>query len=256
VCLSCDEGCGVGCAEAVVDVDDGDVGGAGVEHAEEGGGSVEAGSVADGGGDGDDGGSDEAAYYAGERAFHACADDDGVGCGELVADGEDAVEAGDADVVEAGDAGVEELGGDGGFFGGGLVAGAGGEDGDVAPRFLRGGLFEGDGAGFGMVEGCGRGFEDGGCGGLVGAGGEDVGSGGGHAGEDFGGVGGRFVLRVDDFGEAGAEGAVVVDAGEAEVFVGKSGEADCGGLRGEGAGFDGGEEFEQGGFCHLALVAR
>ena len=48
----------------------------------------------------------------------------------------------------------------------------------------------------------------------------------------------------------------MVDAGEAEVFVGESGEAVGGGLRGEGAGFDGGEEFEQGGFCHFALLAR
>ena len=46
-CHPCDQGGGVGGAEAVVDVDDGDVGGAGVEHAEEGGGSGEAGSVAD-----------------------------------------------------------------------------------------------------------------------------------------------------------------------------------------------------------------
>ena len=68
-------------------------------------------------------------------AFHAGADDDGVGLGELIADCEETVEAGDAYVVEAGDFGVEELGGDGGLFGDGLVAGAGGEDGDVALWF-------------------------------------------------------------------------------------------------------------------------
>ncbi len=62
VCHPCDQGGGVGGAEAVVDVDDGDVGGAGVEHAEEGCCSGEGGSVADRGGDGDDGHADEAAY--------------------------------------------------------------------------------------------------------------------------------------------------------------------------------------------------
>jgi hypothetical protein len=49
---------------------------------------------------------------------------------------------------------------------------------------------------------------------------------------------GGFVLGVDDLGEAGAEGAVMVDAGVAEVFVGEVGEAlGCGG-GGEGAGLD------------------
>ena len=122
----------VGCAEAVVYIYYGDVGGTGVEHSEKGGGSVEAGTVADRGGDGDDGDADQAADDGGEGAFHAGTDDDGVGVGELVADGEEAMKAGYAYVVEAGDFGVEELGGDGGFFGDGLVAGAGAEDGDVA----------------------------------------------------------------------------------------------------------------------------
>ena len=54
-------------------------------------------------------------------------------------------------------------------------------------------------------------------------------AGGGHAGEDLGGLLGGFVLGVDDFGEAGAEGAVVIDAGVAEVFVGEVGEALGGG---------------------------
>ena len=41
--------------------------------------------------------------------------------------------------------------------------------------------------------------------------------GGGHSGED-GGLDWGFALCVDDFGEAGPEGAMVIDAGEAEVF--------------------------------------
>jgi hypothetical protein len=50
----------------------------------------------------------------------------------LIADVEETMEAGYSNVVETGDAGVEELGGDGGLFGDRLVAGAGGEDGDLA----------------------------------------------------------------------------------------------------------------------------
>jgi hypothetical protein len=99
-----------------------------------------------------------------------------------------------------------------------------------------------------MAVGQGRGDHCGGGG--VGPGGEDVDTGGGHAGEDFGGLFGRFVLRVDDFGEAGAKSAVVIDARVAEVFVGKIGESLCGGGWGEGAGLDLGEEFEESGFVH------
>ena len=81
----------------------------------------------------------------------------------------------------------------------------------------------------GVVDGCGYCGEDH-CGSWgVGARGEDVSSGGGHAGEDFGGLLGRFALGVDDLGEAGAEGAVMIDAGVAEVFVGEGGEALGGG---------------------------
>ncbi len=128
----------VGRAEAVVYIYYGDVGRTGVQHPQKGCGAVETGSIADRGGYRDDGYADEAADYRGKRAFHARADDDGVGAGELITDIEETVEAGDTYVVKAGDAGVEELGCDGGFFGDRLVAGAGGEDGYVAYG-LRGG---------------------------------------------------------------------------------------------------------------------
>jgi hypothetical protein len=235
-----DQDGGIGGAEAVVDVNYGHVGRAGVEHAEEGGGSIEAGAVADGGGDGDDGDADEAADDGGKSAFHAGADDDYVGLVELLADGEKAVDAGYADVVEAGDVCVEELGGDGGLFGDELVAGAGGQDGDVAFGFVRC-LPEGDGAGLRVIDGGGDGGQDGFGGEFVDAGAEDVGAGGGHVGEDFGGLFGGFALRVDDLGETGTERAVMIDAGVAEVFVGKVGEALGGGGGSEGSGLDGGE---------------
>ena len=150
----------VGRTEAVIYVDDSDVGGARVEHAEEGCGAVKAGSVADRGGDGDDRDADEATDDAGERAFHAGTDDDRIGLGELIADCQNAVEACYAYVVEARDLCVEEFGGDGGFFCGWLVAGACGEDGYVALRFYVGRLLQGDGAGLRVVVGCWSGLLD------------------------------------------------------------------------------------------------
>jgi hypothetical protein len=66
-----DAGGDAGGAETVVDIDDGDVGGATVEHAEERGDAAEAGAVADAGGDGNDRRGDEATDDAGQRAFHS-----------------------------------------------------------------------------------------------------------------------------------------------------------------------------------------
>ena len=83
--------------------------------------------------DRDDGHRDQAADHRGQGALHARADDDGVDRLEIVADGEQAVQAGDADVVEAGDAGAKGLRGDSGLFRDGNVAGAGADDGDVTP---------------------------------------------------------------------------------------------------------------------------
>lgn len=240
---SCDEGGGVGGSEAVVDVDYGDIGRAGVKHAEQSCGSVERCSVAYGGGDGEDRDSDEASDDGGERAFHSGADDHGIGVGELFAHGEEAVDAGDSYIVEAGYPGVEELGCDGGFFGDGQIAGSGADYGDMAVGRGMGGLTEGERSGLGMVDGCGDGLKDGYGGRLVGAGGEDVVSGGGHAGEDFGYLGRSFAGGVDDFGEAGAEGAVVVDAGMTEVFEGEVGEAVGGFCGSKIAALYGGEEF-------------
>ena len=74
-----DAGGYAGGTEAVVYVDDGYVGGAAVEHAEEGGDAVEAGAVAYAGGDGDHRDRYQASYYARECAFHAGDTDDYAG---------------------------------------------------------------------------------------------------------------------------------------------------------------------------------
>ena len=105
-----------------------------------------------------------------------------------------------------------------------------------------------------MVAGGGEDGVDGfGCFGG-GAGGEDVGAGDGHAEEDAGDLFGGLAGGVDNLGEAGAEGAVVVDAGIAQVFEGEVGKAGGGLLGGEGLVLDFGEEGEEGGGGHGILV--
>src|ERR1700722_15595565 len=93
-----DERGDAGCAEAVVDVDYRDVGGTGVQHAEERGDSAERCAVADAGGDGEDGSMDKSADDGGQSSFHAGADDEHAGGLERCLLGEKAMDAGDADV--------------------------------------------------------------------------------------------------------------------------------------------------------------
>src|SRR5580704_3748333 len=64
----------VSCAKSVIDVDDADVRGARVEHAEQRGQALERGAIADAGGNGDDGYADEAPHHARQCTFHARAD--------------------------------------------------------------------------------------------------------------------------------------------------------------------------------------
>src|SRR6266576_1751325 len=101
VSLAVDAGGDAGSAEAVVDVDDGDVGGAGIEHAEERGYAAEARAVADAGWHGNHRRGDETANDAGKGAFHSRNANDDAGLRELAfAVLEQAMNPGDADVVE------------------------------------------------------------------------------------------------------------------------------------------------------------
>jgi hypothetical protein len=61
--------------------------------------------------------------------------------------------------------------------------------------------------------------------GFGGAGGEDVASVGGQAGEDFGYLSRGFALAENHFGHALAEDAVVVELGKAQVFEGEMAKA-------------------------------
>ena len=235
-----------GGAEAVVDIDDGDVGSAGVEHAEESGNSTEAGAVADAGGDGDDGDGDKPANDAREGAFHARNADNHASLGELAAMVEEAVNAGDADVVDGFGVVSHHARAEQGFFGDGNVAGACGDDGDGAfPQNLIIAL-DGDYAGIGMKFGgfaeAFYGSEDFG----VHSSDQDIVAGGllEHGADDSGDLLGRFAFSEDDFGEALAERAVMIDFGEAQVFKGEMLEALDGGVAGQFPALDGLQNFQ------------
>ena len=105
-------------------------------------------------------------------------------------------------------------------------------------------MAEAEGAACGVMDRGGVLGEDEVGGGLRGPGGENVYAVFGERGEDGGGLFGGFAGGVDDFGETGAEAAVVVYAGVAEVFERERGEARRGSRRGEIAAFNGGQEIE------------
>ena len=119
-------------AVAVVDVDHGHAGRAGVEHREQRGQPAERGAVADAGRHRDERYAGQPADHGGQRALHAGDDDQAVGGLEPVADAEQPVQPGDADVVDQVDAGAVHPGGQRGLGGDRGVGGAGGDDRDGA----------------------------------------------------------------------------------------------------------------------------
>src|SRR2546423_626304 len=115
-------------AEAVVNVDDRDVRGAGVEHAEERGDSTERRAVADARRHGDDGRGDESADDRGQSALHPCGDHEDARRAQTLALGHDAMNPCDSRVPDSLDAVAHRLGGERGLFGDGDVARARGDD--------------------------------------------------------------------------------------------------------------------------------
>jgi len=223
---SVDAGGDAGGAETVVNVDDRDVGGAGIEHAKKSGDTTEAGSVTDAGRHGNDWGGDETADHARKGAFHSGNANDDASLGELAfAMLEQAMNAGDTDVVELVDAIAHHARGEQSFFGDGNVAGASGDDKDQAFAGDFAAALDGDDAREGMKLRGARGFSIG-----FFHGGEDFGVGASdenvvarvflleHGADDFGGLLRRFAFGENDFGKALAEGAVMVDFGKAEVL--------------------------------------
>ena len=141
---------GVGGAEAVIDIDDGNPGGAGVEHSKKGGDSLEVGSIPHGCRDGDEGGSDESAQNAGEGGFHSSDNNQGMVVAECIEVLQGPVKACDTDVIKSGRAMPKEFQGDVGFFRNRMIGGSCGTDGDMkggVGRLGSSGRGEGEGSG-------------------------------------------------------------------------------------------------------------
>ena len=125
----------VGGFESCVDIDDGDVARAAVEHRKERGDAAKIRAVADARWDADHGAGDVAADDAGEGAFHAGDDDDGVGILELGEPGRESMGPGDADVLDERGADAHPIERFADFFDDRLIAGAGRDHGD--PGYAR-----------------------------------------------------------------------------------------------------------------------
>jgi len=127
-----DKTCLVGGTKAVIDIDDRNAAGAGVEHGEQRGYAAKVRAIAHAGGDGDDRTAHKASDDARQGAFHAGDGDDHLRLGKFLSMSEQAVQAGDTHVVEAIDLVAVELGRQRGFLGNGQVARAGAGDDDAS----------------------------------------------------------------------------------------------------------------------------
>jgi hypothetical protein len=121
----------VSSAETVIDVNDGDPRGAGVEHSEKGGDSLEVRSIPYGCGDSDEWGADESAQNAGEGGFHSGDNNQGVVVAEGVEMSKCPMEACDTDVIESGGVMSKKFQGDVSFFRDRMIGGSCGTDGDM-----------------------------------------------------------------------------------------------------------------------------
>ena len=146
---------GVSGTKTVVDVNDGDPGGAGVQHAQEGGDPLKVGAIADRSWNGDQGEANQTPEYAGEGGFHPSHHDErimGAKGGEM---SKRAVQASDSDVVETGGPMSQKFQSDVGFLRYGVVGGSRRTDRDPKGARLPDGPvffgFQGQGPGGGMI---------------------------------------------------------------------------------------------------------
>ena len=124
----------------------------------------------------------------------------------------------DADVVEVFDVVAHEFGGHDGFFGNGDVAGSRGNHGDgsfavgswVALQHDRSRQFAVFGGAYFLLD-CGELF-------FVGVRGQDVAAMLGQPRENLGDLRRSLAFSEDHFGHAGAEAAMVIDLGKAQIF--------------------------------------
>src|SRR5260370_14101071 len=119
-------------AESIVDVDDGYIAGATVQHSEKCGEAVKTCAITDAGRHSDHGARHQSADYARQCAFHAGANHDHSSLGEAFPIAHQAMDAGYADIVNRLDLVAHYFGGNLGFLSHGDVAGAGADHGNFA----------------------------------------------------------------------------------------------------------------------------
>jgi hypothetical protein len=213
-----DQGRYISRAKSIVYIYHADVRRAGVEHAEQCRHPFERCAVAHAGGHGDDWNADQSSHDAGQSAFHAGANDDDTGSRQRFAIGKQAMNAGDSDVVEVFDFIAHDFGGYDGFFRDGDVTGSGGDHGDDSLAiFLRIAL-QNDSAGEVAIFDGANFFLYGGKLFFAGARGQDVATVLGETGKNSCHLRRRLAFSEDDLGHAIAQGAVVIDFGETEIF--------------------------------------
>jgi hypothetical protein len=211
---------------------------------------VEAGPVTDARGYGDDWRGNHSTHGAGERAFHAGANNYDPRSLQALVIADEAMDSGDADIVNGIDFVAHYLSRDAGFLGDRNVAGAGADHGycSLAARFAIAPVANGAAereifASFVLIEERLRHFGRS-------PGNEHVFG----AREEFPGDG-EYVIRAfaeaeDDFRHAVAQGAVMIDLGETEILEGHVTQADESRLNVNRAGANIVEKYSELVFCH------
>jgi len=212
-------------SEAIIDIDDADVRGAGVEHAEQRCHPFERCAIANAGGNGDHRNSDETSDDAGQRALHPRTNDHDTSFGQRLAICQQTMDAGDADIVEVLDFVSHHFGGDDSLFRDRDVAGSRRDYGDDAFAVFRCVLLQDDGAGERAVVDAANSFLYRSKLFFIRTCGEDVASVLRQSRKNSGYLRRRFPLAEDDFRHASAQCAVMIDLGKPEIFKWKMAKA-------------------------------
>ena len=249
-----DQAGGVAGAETVVDIDDGDATGAGIEHRQQRSDAAEARAVTDARRHGNDRLVHEAADDARQRAFHAGNDNEDIGGKQFFVEREEPVDAGNADIVIFLHAVAHDLGGDDRFLGDRDVGRAGTENrnqaGTLGLRLER----DGDGVGGGVIPGFRERALDGPVSFLAGASGQEFVVVFENRASNLHNLNRRFAFAVDDFRKAFAQRPVPVHTREVEVVRVERLELARGDSGFDLAGLDGSQQFDESGFVHAGTV--
>jgi hypothetical protein len=137
------------------------------------------------------------------------------------------------------------------FFGDGDIGGAGGDNGNSSLSINRAIFAQQDATSELVVFGFRNAFADGGILRGLAAGSEDIAFMAREPRKDFGGLRGSFAAAENNFRESGAQGAMMIELGEAEIFKRKMAQAVERLVRRELAAADLLQEFVYGGSIHL-----